>query len=154
MGASWEKSFAGDPQQVADRLTAWARAASVLARSLAAEQYRAPRFRETLDTFIRSATRLASRTQATAHDPAAWARVFAGLPAGASSAGPDPETVTSAQPTAGIPQPDAAAPPGEQHTPAVAVAQPPQGTQPLSRAHPLGREPARRNGCCTPTARR
>ena len=49
------------------------------------------------------------------------------------SAGPDPEAVTSAQPAAGIPQPDAAAPPGEQQTPPVAAAQPPQGTQPLTR---------------------
>ena len=77
---SWQQAFAGDPHEVADRFTAWTQAASALSRNLAAEQHRAPKFRQTLDTFIRSATRLASRAQATAEDPAAWARVFAGIP--------------------------------------------------------------------------
>ena len=74
---SWDEAFAGHPQEVAGRFTAWVQAASALSRNLAAEQHRAPKFRQTLDTFIGSATRLASRTQATAEDPAAWARVFA-----------------------------------------------------------------------------
>ena len=52
-------------------------AASAMSRNLASEQHRAPGFRQTLDTFIGSAARLASRTQATAQDPAAWARLFA-----------------------------------------------------------------------------
>ena len=94
---SWEEAFAGDPQEVAGRFTAWVQAASALSRNLAAEQHRAPVFRQTLDTFTGSATRLASRTQATAEDPAAWARVFASLPAAAPDAGPTPET--------GIPDP-------------------------------------------------
>ena len=84
---SWDEAFAGDPQEVAGRFTAWVQAASALSRHLAAEQHRAPKFRQTLDTFISSATRLASRTQATAEDPAAWARVFASLP-GTPRAGP------------------------------------------------------------------
>ena len=67
---SWDEAFAGDPQEVTGRFTAWVQAATALARNLAAEQHRAPAFRQTLDTFISSATRLASRTQATAQDPA------------------------------------------------------------------------------------
>ena len=94
---SWEEAFAGDPQEVTGRFTAWAQAASALSRNLAAEQHRAPKFRQTLDTFIGSATRLASRTQATAEDPAAWARVFTSLPAAAPDADPTPDT--------GIPDP-------------------------------------------------
>ena len=77
---SWEEAFAGDPHEVAGRFTAWVQAASALSRNLAAEQHRAPKFRQTLDTFIGSAARLASRAQATAQDPAAWAHVFADLP--------------------------------------------------------------------------
>ena len=87
---SWEEAFAGHSQEVAGRFTAWAQAASALSRNLAAEQHRAPKFRQTLDTFIGSATRLTSRTQATAEDPAAWARVFASLPAAAPDADPHP----------------------------------------------------------------
>ena len=80
---SWDEAFAGDPHEVAGRFTAWVQAAAALSRNLAAERHRAPVFRQTLDTFIGSATRLASRTQATAQDPAAWARVFAGVPGNA-----------------------------------------------------------------------
>ena len=94
---SWEEAFAGHSQEVAGRFTAWAQAASALSRNLAAEQHRAPKFRQTLDTFIGSATRLTSRTQATAEDPTAWARVFASLPAAAPDADPTLET--------GIPDP-------------------------------------------------
>ena len=85
---SWDEAFAGDPQEVAGRFTAWVQAAAALSRNLAAEQHRAPRFRQTLDTFISSATRLASRTQATAEDPAVWARVFADVPGNAPASGP------------------------------------------------------------------
>ena len=67
---SWDEAFAGDPHEVADRFTAWVQAAAALSRNLAAERHRAPVFRQTLDTFIGSATRLASRIQATAQDPA------------------------------------------------------------------------------------
>jgi hypothetical protein len=77
---SRDEAFAGDPQQIAGRFTAWVQAAAALSRNLAAERHRAPKFQETLDTFISSATRLASRTQATAHDPAAWARVYGHIP--------------------------------------------------------------------------
>jgi len=70
---SWQETFAGDPQEVAGRLTAWVQAAGALSRNLASERHRAPAFWQTLDTFISSATRLASRTQATAQDPGAWA---------------------------------------------------------------------------------
>ena len=87
---SFRESFAGDAQEVADRFTALAQAASAMARNLAAERYRAPKFREALDTFTASATRLASRTQATAHNPDAWADVFAGSPARTRAAGPVP----------------------------------------------------------------
>ena len=80
---SWDEAFAGDPHEVAGRFTAWVQAAAALSRNLAAEQHRAPKFRQTLDTFTGSATRLASRTQATAQDPAAWARVFADVPGSA-----------------------------------------------------------------------
>ena len=95
---------------MADRFTAWTQAASALSRNLAAEQHRAPKFRQTLDTFIRSATRLASRAQATAEDPAAWARVFAGIPGNAPDTNPHPEAITPdrAQPAAGSPEPGAA----------------------------------------------
>jgi N12 class adenine-specific DNA methylase len=105
LSVSWEETFAGHPQEVAGRLTAWAQAASALSRNLAAEQHRAPKFRQTLDTFIGSATRLASRTQATAEDPAAWARVFASLPAAAPDADPTLKTgiPDPAQPTASSP---------------------------------------------------
>src|SRR5208337_3463006 len=41
---SWDEAFAGDPQEVAGRFTAWVQAAAALARNLAAEQHRAPRF--------------------------------------------------------------------------------------------------------------
>ena len=88
---SWDEAFAGDPHEVAGRFTAWVQAAAALSRNLAAERHRAPVFRQTLDTFIGSATRLASRTQATAQDPAAWARVFADVPGNAPASGPDPE---------------------------------------------------------------
>ena len=93
---SWDEAFAGGPQEVAGRFTAWARAAATLSRNLAAEQHRAPRFRQALDTFISSATRLASRTQATAEDPAAWARVFADVPGNAPASGPPPEAAPPA----------------------------------------------------------
>ena len=95
---SWDEAFAGDPQQVAGRFTAWAQAGAALARNLAAEQHRAPKFRQALDTFISSATRLASRTQATAQDPAAWARVFADVPGNAPASSPGPEHAASADP--------------------------------------------------------
>jgi hypothetical protein len=87
---SWQAAFAGDAQEVAGRFTAWAQAASVMARNLAAEKHRARKFRQALDTFTGSATRLASRTQATARDTTAWAEVFAGIPASTQAAGPDP----------------------------------------------------------------
>ena len=93
---SWDEAFAGDPQEVAGRFTAWVQAAAALSRNLAAEQHRAPRFRQTLDTFISSATRLASRTQATAEDPAVWARVFADVPGNAPASGPPLEAAPPA----------------------------------------------------------
>ena len=93
---SWDEAFAGDPQEVADRFNAWVQAAAALSRNLAAEQHRAPRFRQTLDTFMSSATRLASRTQATAEDPATWARVFADVPGNAPASGPIPESAPPA----------------------------------------------------------
>ena len=99
----WRAAFAGGAQEVADRFTAWAQAASAMARNLAAEKHRARKFRQALDTFTGSATRLASRTQATARDSAAWAGVFAGIPAGIQAADPDPgktATPDGAQPTA------------------------------------------------------
>ena len=79
---SFRESFAGDAQEVADRFTALAQAASAMARNLAAERYRAPKFREALDTFTASATRLASRTQATAQNPDAWAACSQAAPPG------------------------------------------------------------------------
>ena len=87
----------------------WARAAGALARGLATNGAR-PEFRRTLNTFVRSATRLASRTQATAEDPAAWARVFADLPGDAPDTNPHPEAITPdpAQTAAGSPDPGAA----------------------------------------------
>ena len=100
---SWRAAFAGDAQEVADRFTAWAQAASAMARNLAAEKHRARKFRQALDIFTGSATRLASRTQATARDSAAWAGVFAGIPASIQAADPDPgktATPDDAQPTA------------------------------------------------------
>jgi hypothetical protein len=88
--ASWRKAFAGDAQDVAGRFAAWAQAASVMAGNLAAEKHRAGKFRAALDAFTVSAGRLASRTQATAMDSGAWARVFAGLPGSAQDAGQAP----------------------------------------------------------------
>ena len=105
---NWQQAFAGDPHEVADRFTAWMQAASALSRNLAAEQHRAPKFRQTLDTFIRSATRLASRAQATSEDPAAWARVFAGIPGDVPDTPPETATPDPAQPAAGSPEPGAA----------------------------------------------
>ena len=96
--ASWDQAFAGDPHEVTGRFTAWVQAAAALARNLAAEQHRAPKFRQTLDTFISSATRLASRTQATAQDPAAWARVFADVPGNAPASSPGPEQAATPDP--------------------------------------------------------
>ena len=123
---SWDEAFAGDPQQVAGRFTAWAQAGAALARNLTAEQHRAPKFRQALDTFISSATRLASRTQATAQDPAAWARVFADVPGNAPASSPGPDPAASADPAprtaaqAGPdPQPDSTA--GGRATPAGAA---------------------------------
>ena len=113
---SWDEAFAGDPHEVACRFTAWVQAAAVLSRNLAAEQHRAPKFRQTLDTFTGSATRLASRTQATAQDPAAWARVFADVPGSAPASDPDPEqaaTPEPAPPAAGSPGPGAVPPQDE-----------------------------------------
>src|SRR6185437_4836818 len=119
---SFRESFAGDAQEVAGRFTALAQAASAMARNLAAERYRAPRFREALDTFTASATRLASRTQATAQNPDAWASVFAGSPARTRAAGtatapvrpaPADETATDpgrGEPAAGDPVSPGAAP--------------------------------------------
>ena len=103
-GVSWQEAFAGDPQEVAGRFAAWAQAANALSRNLAAERHRAPAFRQALDTFLGTATRLASRTQATAQDPAAWARVFAALPGSAPASSPEPEqaaTPDPARPAAG-----------------------------------------------------
>ena len=111
--ASWDQAFAGAPHEVAGRFTAWAQAASALSRNLAAEQHRAPAFRQTLSTFISSATRLASRTQATTRDPAAWARVFAGVPGNAPVGSTDPEQAAvpdPALPAAGRPGPGTLAP--------------------------------------------
>ena len=96
--ASWDQAFAGDPQEVTGRFTAWVHAAAALARNLAAEQHRAPAFRQTLDTFISSATRLASRTQATAQDPAAWEHVFADVPGNAPASSPGPEQTATPDP--------------------------------------------------------
>ena len=96
---SWDEAFTGDPHEVAGRFTTWVQAAAALSRNLAAERHRAPVFRQTLDTFIGSATRLASRTQATAQDPAAWARVFAGVP-GNAPASPYPEEAAPPEPGA------------------------------------------------------
>ncbi len=96
---SWDEAFAGDPHEVVGRFTAWVQDAAALSRNLAAERHRAPVFRQTLDTFIGSATRLASRTQATAQDPAAWARVFVGVP-GSAPASPDPEEAAPPEPGA------------------------------------------------------
>ena len=105
---SWQQAFAGDPHEVADRFTAWTQAASALSRNLAAEQHRTPKFRQTLDTFIRSAARLASRAQATSEDPAAWARVFAGIPGDVPDTPPEAVTPNRAQPAADSPEPGAA----------------------------------------------
>ena len=130
---SWRTAFAGEPQEVAGRFTAWALAASAMARNLAAEKHRARKFRQALDTFTGSATRLASRTQATARDSAAWAGVFAGIPASNQAAGPDPgETAApgDAQPAAAT----ATAPP----SPAPADE---KGTHP-GRDEPVGNGPA------------
>ncbi len=96
---SWDEAFAGDPYEVAGQFTAWVQAAAALSRNLAAERHRAPVFRQTLDTFIGSATRLASRTQATVQDPAAWARVFAGVP-GSAPASPYPGEAAPPEPGA------------------------------------------------------
>ena len=96
--ASWDQAFAGDPQEVTGRFTAWVQAAAALARNLAAEQHRAPKFRQTLGTFISSATRLASRTQATAQDPAAWVHVFADVPGNAPASSPGPEQTATPDP--------------------------------------------------------
>ena len=101
---SFRESFAGDAQEVADRFTALAQAASAMARNLAAERYRAPKFRAALGTFTASATRLASRTRATAQNPDAWVGVLAGSPARTRSAGPAPGNSAApgnAQPAAG-----------------------------------------------------
>jgi hypothetical protein len=68
--------FDGDPQEVTDRMTTWADAARVLARNLSDERHRAPKFRDSLGTFITAAATLASRTRATAQDPGTWARIF------------------------------------------------------------------------------
>ena len=145
---SWDEAFAGDPHEVAGRFTAWVQAAAALSRNLAAEQHRAPKFRQTLDTFIGSATRLASRTQATAQDPAAWARVFADVPGNAPASDPDPEqaaTPEPAPPAAGSPGPGAVPP---QDEPARAATSP--GTRPLPspRSCPARRRPP----CRTPAA--
>ena len=113
---SWEEAFADDPQQVAGRFTAWVQAASTLSRNLAAEQHRAPKFRQTLDTFIGSATRLASRTQATAQDPAAWAHVFADIPGSAPASSTAPEQAATPDPAptaAGSPGPGTVPPQDE-----------------------------------------
>ena len=48
VSTGWHDALAGDPQQVADRFTAWMRAASTLSRNLAAEQHRALGFRQAL----------------------------------------------------------------------------------------------------------
>ena len=88
--------------------TAWVQAASAVSRNLASEQHRAPKFRQTLDTFIGSAARLASRTQATAQDPAAWAHVFADIPGSAPASRTATEqaaTLNPALPAAGSPGP-------------------------------------------------
>ena len=105
---SWDEAFAGDPQEVAGGFTAWVQAAAALSRNLAAEQHRAPKFRQTLDTFIGSATRLAGRTQATAQDPAAWARVFADVPGNAPASDPDPEQAAAPAPAPAARSPDRA----------------------------------------------
>ena len=113
---SWDQAFAGDPHQVAGRFAAWVQAAAALSRNLAAERHRAPVFRQTLDTFISSATRLASRTQATAQDPGAWARAFAGIPRDAPASGPEPEQAAAPDPapaTDGNPGPSPATPQDE-----------------------------------------
>ena len=110
--ASGDEAFAGDPHEVADRFTAWAQAASLLARHLADERHRASKFRQTLDTFIDSAIRLASRAQATAQDPAAWARVFAGIPASTPTDRPSPGQATTpdfTRPATSGPEPGIAA---------------------------------------------
>jgi len=113
---SWDEAFAGDPHEVAGRFTAWVQAAAVLSRNLAAERHRAPKFRQTLDTFVGSASRLASRTQATAQDPAAWARVFADVPGNAPASDPGPEQAAVPDPAplaAGSPGPGTVAPQDE-----------------------------------------
>jgi hypothetical protein len=99
----WEKAFAGDAQEAAGRFAAWAQAASAMAGNLAAQRHRAGKFRTALDAFAVTAGHLASRTQATAHDPGAWARVFGGLPSSARAAEPAPGETTApgdAQPIA------------------------------------------------------
>ncbi len=108
----WRAAFAGDAQEVAGRFTAWAQAASAMARNLAAEKHRARKFRQALDIFTGSAARLASRTQATARDSAAWAGVLAGIPASIQAAGPAPGKTAApddAEPAAAT---ATAAPPG------------------------------------------
>jgi hypothetical protein len=87
---SWRTAFAGDPKDAVGRFAAWAQAATVMAGNLAAEKHRARKFRAALDAFTVSAGRLASRTQATARDPGAWARAFAGLPGSSQNAGQAP----------------------------------------------------------------
>ena len=105
---SFRESFAGDAQEVADRFTALAQAASAMARNLAAERYRAPKFREALDTFTASATRLASRTQATAQNPDAWAACSQAAPPGL---GPPARSPGSLRHPATLSRPPARRPP-------------------------------------------
>jgi N12 class adenine-specific DNA methylase/predicted ABC-type ATPase len=124
----WREAFTGTPEEIGSQLAAWAQAARTLSLNLAAENHRAPRFRETLDAFITSATTLASRTQATAQDPDRWARVFAGLPGTTPPANTSRETGTSAQPAPGVPRPDAIAPASDEKTPSRGNDPQPPGT--------------------------
>ncbi|MGH3281925.1 MAG: hypothetical protein ACRDNW_22705, partial [Trebonia sp.] len=90
VSGGWKKAFAGEAEEVAGRFAAWERAASVMARNLAATRHRAGIFRTALDVFTESAGHLASRTRATAEDPGAWARVSEGLPRSTQAAGQAP----------------------------------------------------------------
>ena len=142
---SWEEAFAGDPQEVAGRFTAWVQAASALSRNLAAEQHRAPVFRQTLDTFTGSATRLASRTQATAQDPAAWARVFA---AACRRAGYRPRPGNrNRTPPAGRSSPDHDVPRQKTSRPASTAARTTSGKSRRRRPAPTDTEPALPDAC-------
>ena len=78
-------------------------------------RHRAGIFRAALDVFTESAGHLASRTRATAEDPAAWARVSEGLPRSTQAAGPTAGEKTTA--TGDTPQTEVPGPASQPETP-------------------------------------